>query len=303
VQSTIASSQSTRITLDPISINSWVIRIFKSTADTNNFGSASYSINSSNVANASNASTFPNNANYSSSSHADRGKFTITLTNLAKSRFNYFAKVYVNGENQSIYSEEFTIGQPPGIPVGTIWAYMGDGTDLDDLAMGGWYLCRGQAISSLSELTTDEKNELEGLFTRSNKPNPTSLPDLRGMFLRGADESSGNDPNRSTRTGGDNVGSYQDDNFREHNHSGLSDWAGNHDHDLYTVNDDYNASGGSNYPTQQKFSAAGYDSVGDKIWTNATEFTGNHRHGISWDGGNETRPKNVSVNYIIKCRK
>ncbi|MGA1249966.1 MAG: hypothetical protein ACO3YM_05725 [Candidatus Kapaibacteriota bacterium] len=204
-------------------------------------------------------------------------------------------------------TEEFTIGQPPGIPVGTIWAYMGDGTDLDDLAMGGWYLCRGQAISSLSELTTDEKNELEGLFTRSNKPNPTSLPDLRGMFLRGADESSGNDPNRSTRTGGDNVGSYQDDNFREHNHSGLSDWSGSHTHSLNAPSGyRWVRFSGSNTPTtgiadgsgdEMDFYNPGATSGG------STSDPGNHRHGISWDGGSETRPKNVYVNYIIKCRK
>jgi len=53
-----------------------------------------------------------------------------------------------------------------------------------------------------------------------------NVPDLRGLFLRGHDNSAGNDGDSGSRTTlctggctGDNVGSYQADGFRCHTHS------------------------------------------------------------------------------------
>lgn len=331
VQSTIASSQSTRITLDPISINSWVIRIFKSNADTNNFGSASYSINSSNVANASNASTFPNNVNYSSSSHADRGKFTITLTNLAKSRFNYFAKVYLNGENQSTYTEEFPINNVPGIPIGTVYAYVGNASTIADLEVNGWYKCDGRLVSNLPELTSDEKTALQNIVGNN-------LPNLQGAFLRGLDEGQAWDDGRFSRTGGENhangagtgVRSYQGDLIGTHNHTGSTNGAGGHDHGGWTGGVGNHNHGGSTNSESISFSAQADENVSNTPDLNAivngedNETSRSHSHGISPDGahshsipsvgdhshtvsisstgGAETRPENVAVYWLIRGR-
>ena len=260
----------------------------------------------------------------------DSGKFSYTLTGLSYSRFNYRAYVYLDGASSSVYSEEFMLNKVPGIPIGTIWAYMGDGDDLDALAVGGWYLCRGQAISTLSELTSDEKTVLQNLFTNSNKPNPTNLPDLRGMFLRGADEGSGNDPDRTARTGGDNVGSTQGENVGVHGHTGSTSGAGGHDHGGWTGGVGNHSHGGSTNSTSISFSAQADETVSNSADNNAIvngvddETSRSHSHGISPDGahshsipsvgdhthtvtinnstGSETRPKNVYVNYIIKCR-
>lgn len=53
------------------------------------------------------------------------------------------------------------------------------------------------------------------------------VPDYRGLFLRGVDFGSGNDPSASARTAsragansGDKVGSFQDQSFQRHHHSG-----------------------------------------------------------------------------------
>jgi hypothetical protein len=95
------------------------------------------------------------------------------------------------------------------------------------------------------------------------------------MFLRGRDAGAGVDPNRETRSAmktggaiGDQVGSFQLDEFRSHNHSGVPWYAGE-----YTGSIIYNPATAT---------------VGQII--NATDMT----------GGNETRPTNIYVNYIIK---
>lgn len=101
-----------------------------------------------------------------------------------------------------------------------------------------------------------------------------NLPDYRGYFLRGQDGGRGIDPdaaartNRGDGTGGDNVGSKQDDAFESHTHAFTNQpvYVGT----LFT-----NKFGDNEY------------SLDPVAATNAT-------------GGNETRPTNIYVKYIIK---
>ena len=99
-----------------------------------------------------------------------------------------------------------------------------------------------------------------------------NIPDYRGEFLRGWDHAIGRDPDRASRTDrgdtttGDNVGTKQTDGFKSHTHPIPSRDGG-------TFNSLY-------VPGAQVGTAI-------SMVTSAT-------------GGNETRPRNINVMYIIK---
>ncbi len=152
-------------------------------------------------------------------------------------------------------------------PIGTVQAYMGAGAYLTYLERQGWYLCDGRAIASLDSLSTSEKTALIALLTSGGNPNPNFLPDMRGYFLRGADNGTGNDPDNGSRGGsGAKLGSIQSNSVQSHSHSIAADAA---------------AGAGTRVAT-----SAG----------NSTTVTSNA------SGGNETRPKNIYVNWIIKAK-
>jgi microcystin-dependent protein len=99
-----------------------------------------------------------------------------------------------------------------------------------------------------------------------------NIPDLRGRFPRGVASGSTNDPDRASRTAantggnsGDAVGSVQADAFASHTHTyasdGSSNWAG----------------GG-----------------------NVANFVQSPTSNTGATGGNETRPKNANVYFVIR---
>jgi microcystin-dependent protein len=101
-----------------------------------------------------------------------------------------------------------------------------------------------------------------------------NLPDLRGRFPRGVDGAANRDPDKATRTAantggntGNNVGSTQDDAFASHSHPTLKSVFGNQN-DTVT-----SGIGGVNSGTVSTTQAA---------------------------GGNETRPKNANVYFVIR---
>ncbi len=175
--------------------------------------------------------------------------------------FNY-------SDGSSFTTDDLTIpaSSSSSTPTGSIIAFVGVS------APTGWMICDGAELdrtvhSSLFSVIGTSFGDGDGTTT-------FNIPDLRGMFLRGANNGSGNDPNASTRTSlnggnsGDNVGSYQADEIKSHNH-GLVGRS--------------STGGGGNYPS---VTSGGISNIGIPH--------------ISATGGAETRPKNISVNYIIK---
>ncbi len=159
-------------------------------------------------------------------------------------------------------------------PVGSIMPYAGD------TAPAGWVLGDGTLYS---RTTYAALFAVMGTHFGYGDSTNFRVPDLRGRFLRGVDGGAGRDGDRLARTSesggasGDSVGSVQADVFASHTHP---------------YNDIY-------------FSEAGGDTT---VLNNAFGCGNNDHNNSAWQlgritsatGGNETRPKNVNVNYIIK---
>ncbi len=171
-------------------------------------------------------------------------------------------------------------------PAGAITAYGGT------TAPTGWLPCDGASV-----LRTD----FAALFTAIGTAygtadvNHFNVPDFRARFLRGSDTfgsgAATRDPDRTSRTamntGGataSNVGSIQAAAFASHNHTGTVNISG-----------DINTS-----PPYNTFSTGG--GPNDNFSTNTTSPTVSATSvmNIASTGGNETRPINAYVNFIIK---
>jgi len=152
------------------------------------------------------------------------------------------------------------------LPPGSIMAFAGT------TPPPRWLFCDGTAVSR-----TDYLELFAAIGTAHGNGDGTTtfnLPDYRGRFLRGVDGTAGLDPDAGSRTAmnpggntGNSVGSVQLDAFKAHTHT-------------YTR---YNSQHQRQILNQYEF-----------FWANdSTQNTGS-------TGGNETRPVNAYVNWIIK---
>ena len=169
----------------------------------------------------------------------------------------------ITGSNISASLTQSNTG--PGfkfVPSGTILPFGGAS------APSGFLLCDG--TSYLQSAYPSLYSAISGNYGTTGSS--FNVPDLRGMFLRGVTGSSSNDPDAAGRTAqatggntGNNVGSQQSGQIQSHSH-GITTWSlGNN---------------GTNVCGQSA------DSVTGSNGTNSA-------------GGNETRPINVYVTYII----
>lgn len=153
------------------------------------------------------------------------------------------------------------------VPAGLIMPYGGTS------APTGYLLCDGSAVSRTTYATLFA---LIGITAGQGDGSTTfNLPDLRGRFLRGWDNGAGRDPDAASRTtmatggnSGDAVFSVQADEFAAHVH-------------VQT-----NASDGGTAGNVSTAGSSGNINAGGRD-TSST-------------GGNETRPINANVNFIIK---
>lgn len=170
---------------------------------------------------------------------------------------------------------------PANVPIGSVVAWSGPTSALPD----NWRVCDGTEVG---------RGEFPQLFDAigtnwgtGSAPNRFKLPDMRGYFLRGVDTTGSRDPDINTRTAsgtGDraSVGSTQGDQFGSHDHGG-----GDHSH------------------TTGLFRGAQTRWEGPVFRTEATDHPGATSTSgriISPSGGNETRPKNAYVFWIIRVR-
>lgn len=156
-------------------------------------------------------------------------------------------------------------GSASGVPAGTILPFAGTS------APTGYMLCDGSAVSRATYAVLF--GVLSTAYGEGDGSTTFNIPDLRGRFLRGVDGGSGNDPDAASRTAmatggntGNNIGSIQVDGLKSHTH--------------YVDNYMGGGSGATGIPLNP----------GNNIGPVTAGAT----------GGNETRPKNAYVNYIIK---
>lgn len=157
------------------------------------------------------------------------------------------------------------------VPVGGIIPFAGPVANIPS----GWLHCDGSLVSRTTYAALFAKI---GTAWGTSGSSDFRVPDLRGYFLRGQDESQGVDSNASLRTAkfaggntGDAVGTYQ------------TDLVGSHTHGV-TI-----ALAGNSAATSTPPAASNGTTVG-------VNYTGN----TAANTGAETRPKNASVVYIIR---
>ena len=126
----------------------------------------------------------------------------------------------------------------------------------------GWQLCNGDSLDP--DKYPDLHTAIGDIYGKDG--NNFKLPDHQGYFIRGVNiTAKGKDPNRA-------VGSSQDDDFKKHKHQ----WRGYH----HTT-----ASAVGNHSRAEEYIG------GDDLNDCTLEV-----------GGDETRPVNIAMNYIIKVK-
>ena len=168
-----------------------------------------------------------------------------------------------------------------GIPVGTIIAFAGE----QNRVPKGWLICDGIQV---------DKTRYPHLFDAigtvwggSGTPN-FYLPDLRGMFLRGVSSDSKNDPDKNQRI------SPQLENSPTN--------PGNKGNDVGSIQNDQ--VGKAPYDLIRQRGNVTFDNPGQGTVLragNPSDSNIDHKQMEIYTGtGNETRPKNAYVYYIIK---
>lgn len=165
-------------------------------------------------------------------------------------------------------------------PIGSIQPYYGNAEP------DGWVMCDGRLLTDVS--LADSK--FENLKDHLQALGHNKLPDLRGMFLRGLNdfntsEGPRNDGNQDPDGSGRTLGDDQLDQYRMHNH-GTNGPGVRRDEPFYSVrtSDGYINVGGTG-----KVPGCSDGSYSTRCYPNTRS-----------SGGNETRPKNVAVTYLIK---
>ncbi|MDD5067323.1 MAG: tail fiber protein [bacterium] len=143
-------------------------------------------------------------------------------------------------------------------------------------APSGWLECGGQAVSRTTY--ADLFSVIGTMYGTGDGSTTFNLPDFRGYFVRGWNHGASVDPDTSTRTNyatgqtGNYIGTRQHEQYKSHSHSSVGSLNG--------------ASLGS--PTGGVYDVMIKGPFGSYPFNTASS------------GGNETRPKNIYMMYIIK---
>ncbi|UZR98484.1 phage tail protein [Chondrinema litorale] len=219
--------------------------------------------------------------------------------------YSYWLKVevraygssYVEISNTELLSVPYAKSASNGVPPGSILPFGGVKSNIPP----GYLPCDGSLVNK-----SDYPNLYAAIGSAWGENGGSfNVPDLRGYFMRGVSENTTNDPDKDSRTSknggntGNNVGSYQNDLVVSHQHSynGTTSTNGDHQHTTKLgIEGDDSGSGGA--------SSEWVTYEGGLTENKPTTTNGSHSHTYSGNtdnaGGNETRPKNAYVWFMIK---
>lgn len=209
----------------------------------------------------------------------------------------------------SLHHQEVVKSNLKEVPAGSVVQFAGK----VDALPAGWLLCDGKDL---------EKRLYPSLFSAIGCtwgcPNEKTfkVPDFRGQFLRGADNGANVDKDArklaagSDAKGAGGVGTFQDESFKSHTHTG-----GKHGHivndnghvhyGIYEDGTNNTMRSGSNVPRGNDYCAPGvYGGDAKTFHTGGTKanvsIAESDPLALNSSGGAETRPINAAVNFIIK---
>ena len=166
-------------------------------------------------------------------------------------------------------------------PVGTVITYAGSS------APTGYLKANGDTIPNGTGTVQGVTADFSALYAVIG----ATLPDLRGEFIRGFDDGKGTDSGRAIR-------SSQTDQNKQHNHTATSTSSVTDSGHNHTIGNYGGSFGGGSGATVFRSDASGTNS---SIIQNATTgITVATTTTIANDGGNESRPRNVAMMYVIK---
>lgn len=156
-----------------------------------------------------------------------------------------------------------------GVPIGSVHYFAASTPPANYLVCDGTALDTGE-YASLFNVTQ---------YTFGGSGGSFNLPDLRGEFIRGWDDGKGTDSGRV-------FGSAQEQEFEDHRHAlfrGSTETGGARDSNGYATIDSSSLTSTTN---PSAISLASYDG----------------RYTVTWNTGNETRPRNVALLPCIRYR-
>ena len=174
------------------------------------------------------------------------------------------------------------------VPAGSVIAYAGSA------APAGWLKCNGAAINRSTYSTLFAV--IGGIYGVGDGTSTFNLPDLRGEFVRGWDDSRGIDASRG-------IGTFQGNAIQSHTHSisdpGHSHSASDsgHTHGYVATNNNNQAAQGGTAARSNLGTYGGTSDIGAANISVASSFAGITANAA---GGTETRPRNVALLYCIK---
>ena len=172
-----------------------------------------------------------------------------------------------------------------GVPAGSVFTFA------TSTVPSGYLECNGAAVSRSTYATLF--SAISTTWGSGDGSSTFNLPDLRGQFVRGWDNSAGVDSGRS-------FASSQSDQNKSHDHTAATTVLTGA---INVISESFGSFGGSATGVFTKvggITAGGTPGSPDSNACGGVTMDASHTHTIASDGGTEVRVKNYALMYVIK---